>query len=302
MCLILLAYRCHPDVDVLLAGNRDEFLRRAAAPPGLVQTGPRIWAGRDLEAGGTWMGRNEHGLLAALTNRRSAAPPPPEARSRGELVLGLLRQPTPESAARWLAGQPHGRFRPYSVLFGDARAFHYFSPQDSAPPRRLEPGAYALSNAALDDASWPKVERSQRFLRERLGRPGAELLAELQRFLCDPTPADAQASGEPGEEIHGAMGAVFIRGDGAGARSGKDTAQGGSTSAAGNSALGGDGTAHGGDPALGGYGTVSSSIFTRGGRLGDGYWYAERAAMIRAAQDADAGQPFRSPFRPIPLE
>lgn len=283
MCLILLAYRCHPDVEVLLAGNRDEFLRRAAVPPERVQASPRIWAGRDLEAGGTWMGRNEHGLLAALTNRRSAAPPPPEVRSRGEIVLGLLRHRTPGEAARWLAEQPHARFRPYSVLFGDAQSFHAFSPQDANPaagPRRLEPGVYALSNSTLDDASWPKVERSQHFLRERLGRPGAALLADLQRFLCDATPADAQPSLVPGEEIHGAMGAVFIRGNGG--------------------VVPGD--SPGAPPAFGGYGTVSSSIFTSGGRLGDGYWFAERADMIRAAESAAAGRPFRSPFRAVAME
>jgi uncharacterized protein with NRDE domain len=285
MCLILLAYRCHPDVDVLLAGNRDEFIRRAAAPPGLVQSGPRIWAGRDLEAGGTWMGRNEHGLLAALTNRRSAAPPPPEARSRGEIVMGLLRQRTPRDAARWLAGQPHARFRPYSVLFGDAETFYYFAPGEAGLPRELAPGVYALSNSTLDDASWPKVERSQRFLRERLSRPGTELLADVQRFLCDATPPDAEPSGDPaslltGEEIHGAMGAVFIRGNGG--------------------IVPGD--SPGAPAAMGGYGTVSSSIVTCGGRLGDGYWYAERAAMIGAAEGAASGRPFRTPFRAIPLE
>lgn len=264
MCLILLAYRCHPDVDVLMAGNRDEFLRRPAAPPALLQTQPRIWAGRDLEAGGTWMGRNEHGLMAALTNRRSSAPPPADARSRGGIVMGLLRQRTPQDAARWLAEQPHARFRPYSVLFGDAGAFYFFSPQDAAEPRLLDAGIHALSNASLDDRSWPKVERSQRFLGERMHRPGEALLSDLERFLCDATPSDAQSSLVPGEEIHGAMGAIFIRTDG--------------------------------------YGTVSSSIFTHGGRLGDGYRFAERADMIRAAADAAAGQPFRTPFRAIAME
>jgi uncharacterized protein with NRDE domain len=264
MCLILLAYRCHPDADVLMAGNRDEFLRRPAAAPGLVQTGPRIWAGRDLEAGGTWMGRNEYGLMAALTNRRSGEPPPADPRSRGEIVMGLLRQRRPQDAARWLADQPHARFRPYSVLFGDGQAFYSFSPQDAGEPRLLDAGIYALSNASLDDRSWPKVERSHRFLSEHIHRSGDRLLAALESFLCDATPADAQASLVPGEEIHGVMGAIFIRSDG--------------------------------------YGTVSSSIFTLGGRLGDRYRFAERADMIRAAEAAAAGRPFHTPFRAIPME
>jgi uncharacterized protein with NRDE domain len=263
MCLILLAYRSHPDVEVLLAGNRDEFHRRPAVPPALIAGQPRIHAGRDLEAGGTWMGRNEHGLLAALTNRRSSNPPPADARSRGEIVMGVLRQRTPMDAAAWLYARPHDRYRPYTVLFGARQAFYCFSPQDGGAPRVLQPGAYALSNSTLDDRSWPKVERSHRFLREHGNCAGEELLADLQRFLCDATPSDDQPSLAPGEEIHGAMGAVFIRSDG--------------------------------------YGTVSSSILTQGGALGERYYFAERAGMIRAADETVAGRPFRTPFRPISL-
>ena len=263
MCLILLAYGCHPDVDVLLAGNRDEFHRRPAVPPARVQEHPRIWAGRDLEAGGTWMGRNEYGLMAGLTNRRSSEPAPPNARSRGEIVMGLLQYREPREAAAWLAAQPHERFRPYSVLFGNARAFYSFSPRDERAPRELQPGFYALSNSTLDDRTWPKVERSHAFLDAHAKSRGESLMEDLERFLCDATPSDTQASLVPGEEIHGAMGAVFIRSDG--------------------------------------YGTVSSSIYTLGGRLGDQYWFAERDAMIRAAAESAGGKPFRSPFRRIEM-
>jgi uncharacterized protein with NRDE domain len=263
MCLILLAYRCHPDVDILLAGNRDEFQRRPATPPALVQEHPRIWAGRDLEAGGTWMGRNEHGLMAGLTNRRSSDSPPPDPRSRGEIVMGLLQHREPAAAAAWLANQPHTKFRPYSVLFGNFEAFYFFSPREEQAPRRLAPGFYALSNSTLDDRTWPKVERSHAFLRAHAATPGEGLLDDLQRFLCDPTPADAQPSVIHGEEIHGAMGAIFIQSDG--------------------------------------YGTVSSSIYTYGGRLGDRYCFAERADMIRAAAESANGTPFQSPYRRIPM-
>jgi uncharacterized protein with NRDE domain len=254
MCLLLLAYRAHPDFALLIGGNRDEFHRRAALPPAIVARNPAIFAGRDLEAGGTWMGRNEWGLVAALTNRRDPAfQPPPQVRSRGEIVMGLLRHRDPASAADWLAGLPAAEFRPYSVLFGTERRFYYHAPRDRERPRELEPGLYALSNSTLDDRSWPKVERSLRFLEQRRTRPGEELLADLQRFLCDATPPDALPSGAPGEEIHGAMGAVFIR-----------AAE---------------------------YGTVSSTIVTEGGRLGSRYYFAEAADMVRAAGQGPS--PFR---------
>jgi len=156
MCLILLAYRAHPDAEVVLAGNRDEFYARAAAPPALIARAPRIYAGRDLEAGGTWMGRNEYGLLVALTNRRSTEAPP-NAHSRGEIVRALLGHRDPEGAAEWIAGLEVEHYRPFNVLFGTAGRFYYAASREEAQPRELEPGFYALSNSHLDDRSWPKV-------------------------------------------------------------------------------------------------------------------------------------------------
>lgn len=254
MCLLLLAYRAHPGVDLLLGGNRDEFHRRPALPPAVIARDPVIFAGRDLEAGGTWMGRNEHGFAAALTNRRDPAyVAPPGVRSRGEIVMGLLRHRDPAAAAAWLAEQPGGSYRPYSVLFGTAQRFYFHSPQDQARPRELAPGMYALSNSTLDDRSWPKVERSLRFLERQRGAGGEPFLDALMRFLCDPTPPDALPPRDAAEEIHGAMGAVLIR--------------------------------------SAGYGTVSSSILTEGGTLGSRYYFAEVAEMLR--YPGEGPTPFR---------
>ncbi|HEX7929007.1 MAG TPA: NRDE family protein, partial [bacterium] len=165
MCLLLLAYQAHPDVPLLLGGNRDEFHSRSAAAPSVIARAPMIFAGQDLEAGGTWMGRNEHGMVAALTNRRDPAfVPPPNVRSRGEIVMGLLRTQDPAVAASWLAAQPAEVYRPFSVLFGNRERFYYFSPREVAAPKALTPGMYALSNSTLDDRSWPKVDRSLKFL------------------------------------------------------------------------------------------------------------------------------------------
>lgn len=254
MCLLLLAYQAHRDFAVLLGGNRDELHRRPAAPPAVIARDPVIFAGRDLEAGGTWMGRNEHGLVAALTNRRDPAfVPPPGVRSRGEIVMGLLRHRRPADAAAWMAAQPGTAYRPFSVLFGASQGFYYYSPQDLAAPRLLSPGFYALSNSTLNDRTWPKVERSLQFFHAHRDAAGEALLNALQRFLCDATPPDALPSLHPDEEVHGAMGAVFIRAPG--------------------------------------YGTVSSTIITTGGRLGSRYYFAEAAEMLRYRGEGPA--PFR---------
>lgn len=238
MCLVLLAFRSHPDMTLLLAGNRDEFHARPSAPPAVIHTDPVIHAGKDLEAGGTWMGRSGRGMMAALTNRHGGERPvPPGARSRGGIVMELLRREGPAQAAAWLEALDVAAYRPFNVLFGDPEQFYFFASEAREPPRALAPGCYALSNSTLDDRSWPKVERSLAFFAHHHGRPGEQLVRELQTFLADATPPDAIQSEHPGEEIHGALGAVFIRAPG--------------------------------------YGTVSSTILTSGGTLGDRYYFAE---------------------------
>lgn len=73
---------------LVVAANRDEFLGRPSVPPSEIE--PGIVAGRDLEAGGTWLGVNRHGLFVAVTNRKTPTRTP-EARSRGLLALEALR-------------------------------------------------------------------------------------------------------------------------------------------------------------------------------------------------------------------
>ncbi|MBI3992748.1 MAG: NRDE family protein [Candidatus Lambdaproteobacteria bacterium] len=257
MCLILLAYRAHPDTAVLLAGNRDEFYHRPSAPPAQICDDPPIFAGRDLEAGGTWMGRNGAGMLAALTNgRRFDQVVPPNPRSRGELVTGLLRQSSAAAAADWLTAQPLERFRPFNVLFGDVEAFYYYSSLEGRPVAALAPGMYALSNSTLNDSTWPKVAFSLGFLRDNAGTPGEELLRRVQRFLCDGTPPDQERSDDLSEEVHGALGAVFIR------------------------------TAN--------YGTVSQTILTEGGTLGRRYYFSPETHLQQGPRPVPAFR--RLPF------
>ena len=255
MCLVLLANRSLPHTGILLAGNRDEFKSRPSAPPEVISTNPVIHAGRDLEAGGTWMGRNEWGLTAALTNRRSGSLPEGEPLSRGGIITGLLGHESAENAADWLASQPIRQYRPFNVLFGSLSAFYYFASEDTPQPVLLEPGFYALSNSFLDDQSWPKVSRCHHFFQANRSLPGEKLLENLTWFLGDSTPPDQKPWTDLSEEIHGALGAVFIR----------------------NTT----------------YGTVSSTIITLGGTLGDRYYFAEGEALGRDPGNAFRQMPFQ---------
>ena len=181
---------------------------------------------------------NRADMMAALTNRHGGERPvPPGVRSRGGIVMELLGQDGPAQAAAWLEALDVAAYRPFNVLFGDPEQFYFFASEAHEPPRALAPGCYALSNSTLDDRSWPKVERSLAFFADHRGQPGEQLMQDLQYFLGDATPPDAIQSEDPGEEIHGALGAVFIRAPG--------------------------------------YGTVSSTILTSGGTLGERYYFAE---------------------------
>src|SRR4051812_6317818 len=71
MCLILFASKVHPQYSLVLAANRDESYARPTARAAFWQDDPRIYGGRDLAQGGTWLGINLDGAFAAVTNYRS---------------------------------------------------------------------------------------------------------------------------------------------------------------------------------------------------------------------------------------
>jgi uncharacterized protein with NRDE domain len=90
MCLILLAWQTHPDYPLVVAANRDEFFARPSAPAGFWTDHPDLLAGRDLHAGGTWLGVSRKRRFAALTNFREGGLQRPDSPSRGALVADFL--------------------------------------------------------------------------------------------------------------------------------------------------------------------------------------------------------------------
>lgn len=177
MCLILLAYDTHPRYPLIIAANRDEFHERATRPAHWWDDAP-VLAGRDLEAGGTWLGVNPRGSFAAVTNYRDPSINEPGAPSRGDLPVAALRagRPGPDFA-RQVEAQG-GRYNGFNLLFGHREAVHYVSNRVSGV-RRLAAGLYGLSNHLLE-TTWPKVERGKALLRPFLDEavepdPGALL-------------------------------------------------------------------------------------------------------------------------------
>ncbi|MEB0042137.1 NRDE family protein [Pseudomonas sp. MH10] len=178
MCLIVFAWRPTHRQPLIVAANRDEFYARPTQPLTEWLDAPGVYAGRDLEAGGTWLGVGNHGRFAALTNIRDPNHPLGR-RSRGELVSRFLtgEQPTEEYLAE-VAGRA-GEYGGFNLLLGTADSLFYLSAVN-AQPQRLEAGVYGLSNAGLD-TPWPKLLKAKAALLAELGDPQPSALLGLLR-------------------------------------------------------------------------------------------------------------------------
>ncbi|HYM36127.1 MAG TPA: NRDE family protein [Steroidobacteraceae bacterium] len=160
MCLLVLAWKSHPRYRLVLAGNRDEFHERPAAPLSWWQDDPRILAGRDLKANGTWLGVARSGRFGVLTNYRDLQAPIEGAPTRGGLVTRFLTGATsPKEFLDDLRGAAP-RYSGFNLLVGGPRALYYFSNRGPNAPQVLAPGVYGLSNHLLD-TPWPKVKRTR---------------------------------------------------------------------------------------------------------------------------------------------
>jgi uncharacterized protein with NRDE domain len=140
---------------LLLFANRDEAFDRPSSPPSVIEGDPPILAPRDLEAGGTWLGVNAHGVVAALTNR----PHPPADRilpSRGLLVLRALRHREPGRAVRSLKEDlERAPTNPFNLLVANGEEAHWLRLGEGLEHRRLEPGIHTLTNDHdLDRLPW----------------------------------------------------------------------------------------------------------------------------------------------------
>ncbi|HBT97182.1 MAG TPA: hypothetical protein DEB25_05925 [Desulfobulbaceae bacterium] len=159
MCLIWFSYRNIPGYRLLLAANRDEFFARPTAP--LSWRGD-ILAGWDEQGGGTWLGINRLGQLAALTNHRDPSRQRPNPPSRGGIIMDYMH--SGQSAAAFIKElQQHAQlYNPFNLLLLDSKEMLFYSNADNRV-RRVETGVHALSNRFLD-TKWPKTRRIKELL------------------------------------------------------------------------------------------------------------------------------------------
>lgn len=176
MCLITLAWRPGHAQPLVVAANRDEFYARPSAALAEWQDAPTVIAGRDLEAGGTWLGITRNGRFAALTNIRDLQLPA-GLRSRGELPAKFL-QGSLSPGDYIQALKTHGAdYSGFNLLVGDGQQLCYYH-STSGEARTLSAGIYGLSNAELD-SPWPKVDYAKQALTQVLESPQPRALLEL---------------------------------------------------------------------------------------------------------------------------
>jgi uncharacterized protein with NRDE domain len=153
VCTLILLWKTRPDLPVLVAANRDERLDREATGPALRHDGPlAVLAPRDAVEGGTWLGVNERGVLAGITNRFGRARREGR-RSRGLLVLDALAAPTAVEAAERLRSLDPTQANGFHLVIADATSAHLVVGDGEALwSRDLLPGVHVVTERSFDAA------------------------------------------------------------------------------------------------------------------------------------------------------
>jgi uncharacterized protein with NRDE domain len=226
MCLLLIAIDQHPEYPWIVAANRDEYRDRPTAPMTWWQDHPDLLAGRDLRAGGTWMGVTRQGRFAAVTNYREPRCIYPRGLSRGFLVSEFLTGGwTPQAYLAAIKAQAR-RYDGFNLVVGDVQnGLLYYGNRGTdseirSAPECLGPGFYGLSNHRLD-TPWPKVVRGKASLADCLATRDTDLEVRLLKALTDTTqPADSQLPDTGvGLALERILAPLFINGSHYGTRS-----------------------------------------------------------------------------------
>jgi uncharacterized protein with NRDE domain len=153
VCTLTLAWQAFADVPLVVAANRDEALDRPSEPPARTDgppDGPGFLAPRDADAGGTWIGVNDAGVFAGITNRWVDVDGAGE-RSRGLLVRDALEVRSAEAATRAVesALRAH-RYEGFNLVLADADAAILVEWDGRSRVRNLSPGVHVVVNVGVD--------------------------------------------------------------------------------------------------------------------------------------------------------
>lgn len=161
MCTLAIYLAVFDEYAAVIAANRDEYLDRPATVPTELCRHPQVIGGKDLIAGGTWLGVSEYGLVAGILNRHTPPATNPNLRSRGLLCLDALRCASLKEAADLVQDQDGARYNPFNLLVtSGTTAFVAQNRGDGIRLSWLAPGLHLLTNLDLDDFECPRISRS----------------------------------------------------------------------------------------------------------------------------------------------
>jgi uncharacterized protein with NRDE domain len=218
MCLIVFANNTHPKYKLIFAANRDEFYNRPSEQADYWTEHPDLLAGKDLQAGGTWMGITKRGRFAAITNFRDLKNHRNDAPSRGNLTLDfLVNDVTPEEYYNGLKSELNS-YNGFNLILGNIDELYYFS-NKTEELKKLESGIHGISNAILD-TPWPKVEKSKLQLKRLIEYQNIHPW-EVLNILDDTSPAKDEELPDTGVglELERTLSSIFIKSEKYGTRS-----------------------------------------------------------------------------------
>jgi uncharacterized protein with NRDE domain len=198
MCTLALLRRPAAAFPLLLAANRDELRSRPARPPGRHWADrPHVRGGLDLEAGGTWLGVNDDGVVAAVLNRRGTLGPQPGKRSRGELVLDAVQHLSARESADALTELDERAFRPFNLIVADPKEAFWVRHGGDGPVRvaPVPDGVSMIDSGELNDPASPRIARFRGPFTADLPDPAKGDWSGWQLLLATPAPT-GRDSGE----------------------------------------------------------------------------------------------------------
>ncbi len=213
MCILFFAINQHPQYPVVICANRDEFHQRPTQAMHLWSQ-PEILAGKDLQAGGTWLGINQNGSFAALTNYRQGGKLDPMKKSRGDLVLNALKENRTTSAEQnsflkeliTTAEQYNG----YNLVYGPLNNLQCFD-SINQKAQTLSNGFHSICNGALDDI-WPKMALGQQKLAQLIKHSDELSIEQLFILMTDQSQAQPKQLPQTGipTEFEQLLSSIFI--------------------------------------------------------------------------------------------
>lgn len=222
MCLAIIALNTRPDWPLIVIANRDELHSRPTLPASPWTDAANILGGRDLTAGGTWLGMTTQGRIALLTNYREPGQNNPQAPSRGKLTDVFLRSDMSAMTFAQELERSASAYNGFNLLLLDASGLWYCSNRSGISAQAVKAGVVGISNASLN-TPWPKLTRTKQAVSEYLASNANSSSLAPERFfeiMQDTRSASIQELPDTGigPEREKLLGSPFIKNDRYGTR------------------------------------------------------------------------------------